>query len=262
MLAFSANIEMLAPPVDFLDRIAVAKESGFDAIEFWSWEGKDLASIKERCSAHGLAVSALSGDGKEWALCDGDHRKGYIDYARASFEAAAKVGCTTVVIHSNALDDGPVVDDYHGRDERLLYMDMHRTLVELAPYAEKAKITCVLEPLNRHVDHSGYLLHTIKDAAMVVRSVASERIKVLFDMYHMQIEQGNLISTYDRYRDAIGYIHIADSPGRGEPGTGEINYQNVFSHLRDAGHSGYIGFELAPRTTYEAAVQAIMALPR
>jgi len=261
MLKFSANIEMLSPPVGFYDRFGIAKKSGFDCIEFWSWEGRDISRISSLCAEHELSISSISGDGKEYSLCDDRHRKHYLDYARASLEVAKTLGSACIVIHSNALDaHGRVVDAYEDVPVVRLYMNMARTLVELAPFAEKAGITCVLEPLNVLFDHKGNLLHTIEGAAEVVEAVASPYIQVLYDMYHMQIEEGNLISVFEKYHKLIGHIHVADNPGRHEPGTGEINYKRVFQYLEAMDYTGAVAFELSPKDTYEKAVQSIMQL--
>ena len=260
MLCFSANIEILHDQQPFLQRIKRAKDSGFDAIEFWSWENKDLQLIKGQCEESSLFVSSLSGDGNEYSLCDDAHLKGYVDYLRASFEAAKKVGSKMVVIHSNALDNGKVVNAYADIPSHRLYMNMIKTLLCVAPYAEKEGICCVLEPLNTTVDHQGNLLSTIKDASLVVEAVDSPYIKVLYDFYHMQIMSGDLCNTYDRFASQIAHIHIADHPGRHEPGTGEIHYKKVIDHLEDRGYRGVVAFELSPLVCYDVSVEAIMAL--
>ena len=261
MLRFSANIEMLGTHVDFYDRFALAKQSGFDAVEFWSPEGKDLKRIASLSKEFSLPISSLSGDGPSFSLCDDSHRKGYIEYARCAMEAALLVGAPLIVLHSNALGEGgKVVDSYSEHSIHRLYMNMALTLSLLAPYAERAGITCVLEPLNIQVDHKGNLLRSITDAVEVVKAVGSPSIQVLYDLYHMQIEGGNLLSVFAKNQEHIGHIHIADNPGRHEPGTGEINYGVVVPELERLGYEGVVAFELSPLSSYERAVEAIMAL--
>lgn len=261
MLRFSANIEMLGNQVDFYDRFSLAKNSGFDAVEFWTPEGKDLPRIADLSKKFSLPISSLSGDGSDYSLCDDSHRKGYIEYARSAMDAAILVGSPLIVLHSNALGEGgQVVNSYDDHSTHRLYMNMALTLSLLAPLAEKAGITCVLEPLNVHVDHKGNLLRTIADAVEVVKAVGSPSVKVLYDMYHMQIECGNLLSVFAQNQEYIGHIHIADNPGRHEPGTGEINYNTIISGLDTLGYKGVVAFELSPLSTYESAVESIMAL--
>jgi hydroxypyruvate isomerase len=261
MAVFSLCIEMVCPPSDFYDRFKIAKESGFDWVEFWSWNDKDLKRITSLCKEHALSISSISGDNADFSLCDDSHLTGYIDYARASMEAAKELGCKTIVIHSNALGDGgKVVNAYSEWTDTRKMLNCVKTLNVLAPFAEKQGITCVLEPLNVSVDHAGNFLRTIAQTAEIVRAVNSPAIKILFDMYHMQIEQGNLLPTFLEYADLIAHIHIADNPGRHEPGTGEINYRYIIQGLDEAGYAGITAFELSPATTYEKAVETIRAL--
>ena len=91
------------------------------------------------------------------------------------------------------------------------------------------------------------------------RLIGSPRLKLLYDVYHMQINEGSLCDNISSYIDQIGHIHVADVPGRHEPGTGEINYRKVFDHLESAGYTGVIGYELFPKTSTAEAVKAIMS---
>ena len=120
-------------------------------------------------------------------------------------------------------------------------------LKELAPLAEAAGITLVIEPLNTKVDHRGYSLCHAAPAFELVREVGSPRIRVLFDAYHLQIMEGNLIQSIRDGIDTIGYFHIADVPGRHEPGTGELNYANILAALSACGYEGVVGHEYEPR---------------
>ena len=119
-------------------------------------------------------------------------------------------------------------------------------LKKCAPLAQKGGITLVLEPLNTLVDHKNYFLSDPDRAFELIDAVASGNVKLLFDIYHMQIMKGNVIERLQKNIDRIGYIHAADVPGRHEPGTGELSYKNIFAALKEAGYNGFIGFELSP----------------
>ena len=99
---------------------------------------------------------------------------------------------------------------------------------------------------------------TSASAAEIIRVVDSPRLKLLYDIYHMQLMEGDLANTIRANADVIGYIHIGDVPGRHEPGTGEINYKKVIRHLEECGYTGRVGYELFPLTDTAAAVKAIM----
>ncbi len=114
-----------------------------------------------------------------------------------------------------------------------------------------------LEVLNITTDHVGNFLATTQMAAEMTRLVGCPKLKILYDVYHMQLNEGSLCDHIRSYGDQFGHIHVADAPGRHEPGTGEINYHTVFSCLEEIGYQGIVGFELMPRTTTAQAVQAI-----
>ena len=116
-------------------------------------------------------------------------------------------------------------------------------LRECAAVFEPHGYVMVLEPLNWFRDHPGLFLHKIPQAYEICRAVDSPSCKILFDIYHQQIQEGNLIPNIDLAWDEIGYFQAGDNPGRKEPGTGEINYRNVFKHIHDKGFEGVIGME-------------------
>ena len=133
-------------------------------------------------------------------------------------------------------------------------------LKAIVPLAEEAGVTLVLEPLNSLVDHAGYFLDRSALGFELVRAVDSPRIKVLFDIYHMQVMEGNVIQTLTGNLDLIGHVHVADVPGRHEPGTGELNYANIIEALRQAGYDKYVGFEFDPKAPSDEAVATSLAL--
>jgi hydroxypyruvate isomerase len=242
----SLCIEMFFTDKPFEERFRPAREAGFDYIEFWSWTDKDIPRIKELCDEHALGIASFSGD-RSLSLIDETQRADYVRFVERSLEAAGFLGCENLVIHSNGLGDGGVVLNPYEHLSRLQKSDaMAETLKELVPRAEKAGITLLLEALNTRVDHPGNFLSSTAQAAEIVGSVGSRWIKILYDVYHMQIMEGNIIDTLRKDMDRIGYIHIADVPGRHEPGTGEINFPNVMTALRELGYDGFVGFELSP----------------
>ena len=251
---------MVFMEVPFEDRFRLVKESGFDYIEFWTWKDKSTNQIKELCRAHDLKIASFSGD-QEFSMIDGDQREDYISFVEASIKTAQFLNCDYLVIHSNALgENGMVIDPYlHVSDVRKNEV-MFDVLKSLAVIAEAANITLLLEALNTVVDHPGNFLTSTKDAAEFIRVVNSSNIKILYDIYHMQIMENNLIDTLRAYINDIGYIHVADVPGRHEPGTGEINFSNVMTVLKELDFDGFVGFELDPERDSAAATRAILNL--
>ena len=133
-------------------------------------------------------------------------------------------------------------------------------LRQAAPLAEAAGVTLALEPLNTRVNHAGYFLTSAAEGFAIIRAVGSERVRLLYDVYHQQISEGFLIETITANIAQIGHIHVADVPGRHEPGTGEINYANVLRAIDESGYAGYIGLEFVPQAGTDAALAAVQRL--
>ena len=256
----SVCLEMLFTEVPFDDRFQRTKEYGFDYIEFWSWKDKDIPKIKELCRVFDLKVASFSGD-QDFSMIDENQREDYIAFINESIKVAKFLSCDHLVVHSNALgDNGVVKNHYQDRSRSKKITVMFDVLKTLAPNAEKAHVTLALESLNTRVDHAGNFLTSTREAAELIRLVNSPAVKILYDIYHMQIMEGNIIHTLEEYIDTVGYIHMADVPGRHEPGTGEINFANVMKTLKKLKYNGIIGFELTPSQNSREAVQVIKKL--
>jgi hydroxypyruvate isomerase len=256
----SLCIEMFFADAPFEERFRLAKGAGFDFIEFWSWIDKDILRIKKLCHRHDLGIASFSGD-QRFSLIDKNQQDDYWRFVDQSLDVAAFLGCESLVIHSNGLSErGVVLDPYDHLSPEQKIEAMSETLMGLAWRAEKARVTLLLEALNVQPDHPGNFLSSTKQAAELVASIGSRWIKILYDIYHMQIMEGNIINTLRNYRDLIGYIHIADVPGRHEPGTGEINFPNVMTALKEMEYHGFVGFELSPSQEPGKVAPLLLAL--
>lgn len=250
---------MLFTEVPFIDRIANAAEAGFDAIEFWNWDNKDLGAIKKAVASVGISVASFQSN-RGGTLIEPSHRETFVAGIAESLQKARELGSSALFLLTDELGD-----DRSVKFKSTLSFDEKRQSVleglkSIAPLAEKAGITIVLEPLNTLVDHPGYFLDSVDLGAQMVREVASPRIRLLFDIYHVQVMQGNLIERLREHFDVIGHIHVADVPGRHEPGTGEINYRQVFRALKEAGYDKGIGFEYVPTVSSELTAASSLAM--
>lgn len=255
----SVCIESMYNELPFLDRFQAAKKDGFDFVEFWSWTDKDLSAVKAAAESAGIGISGFNGDA-ELSLIDPAQKEDYLAFLRRSVEAAKQVGARSVTIHSNGLGDGGVViNRYDELSGTVKLCAMFDTLRDCAGIAEESGILMNLEALNITTDHAGNFLQTTRMAAEMTRLIGSPKLKVLYDVYHMQLNEGSLCDNIRAYGDQFGHIHVADAPGRHEPGTGEINYHRVYDCLESIGYRGLIGFEMFPLTTTENAVKAIMS---
>jgi hydroxypyruvate isomerase len=140
-------------------------------------------------------------------------------------------------------------------DQRAGYVE---ALKAAAPFAEEAKVALVLEPLNTYVDHPAYYLHTAREGFEIVDEVASPQVRLLFDIYHHQVMERNIIQDITKNISKIAHFHVADVPGRHEPGTGEINYGNVFRAIAASGFKGYVGLEYKPSRPAEETLKEVM----
>lgn len=131
-------------------------------------------------------------------------------------------------------------------------------LKKAAELLEKTNMTLVLEPLNHKVDHAGYFVVYSEHAGEIIGRVNHPRVKILFDMYHQQISEGNIINHIDQYWDLIGYFQTGDVPGRKEPYTGEMNYQNIFRHIHAKGYKGLLGLEHGMSETGDAGFRKVV----
>ncbi len=253
--------ELLFPGLSIgrkLDKIA---DHGFQAIEFWGWRDKDLAELEARASARGVAVANFSGHRSGSPIARETHDVVLRELQEAS-AVAKRLGCRTLMLLSNELGEGGrVVDEFRTLPER-----QKRTnfvlLLEKALEAADPDITLVIEPLNVRVDHPGNYLRDMKTAADIVRAVDSPRVRILCDFYHMGVMGNDLEKLAHTYAPLIGYVHVADFPGRHEPGTGEADWRAVLDALEESGYAGDIGFEYDPAEDSERSLEAIRALMR
>ncbi len=254
----SACIEPMYQELPFLERFRAAGQDGFAYVEFWSWTDKDLRAVRQAAEDAGVGIAGFNGDA-ELSLIDPRQKEAYLAFLRRSIAAAQEVGARSLTIHSNGLGEGGVVlNSYPELSDTVKLCTMFDNLRSCADLAEESGIRLNLEPLNITTDHRGNFLTTTRMAAEMTRLIGSPMLKVLYDVYHMQLNEGSLCDNIRTYGDQFGHIHVADAPGRHEPGTGEINYRKVFSCLEETGYTGLVGFELIPAETTAQAVQTIM----
>ncbi|SFR64741.1 hydroxypyruvate isomerase family protein [Halogeometricum limi] len=225
--------------------VGSAADAGADGVEFFDWENADLDAVAAACDEHDVSVAGTlaAGAGSSIeetapAMTDPEYADEAVVDIERSIETAADLGAPTLIVTVGA------EQDHLSRAEQRASIE--RVLSAVAPAAEAADVTLVVELLNVAVDHPGYFLTTTADGVDLVESVDSSSVKLLYDVYHQQITEGNIIETMTDNLDAIGHVHIADVPGRHEPGTGELNYRNVLAALAEAGYDGYVGCEFFP----------------
>ncbi len=247
-MKYSVCVDALYMGKSFPEGMRETKEAGIDAFEFWSWWDKDLDQIAAEKEKLGLTVAAMCT--KFISLVDPSQHEQYLAGLEESLKAAEKLGCKTLISQVGA-------DTGEARDKQ--YAALLRGLKLAAPRLEKSGVTLVVEPLNTAVDHAGYYLSSSKEAFQLAREVGSENVKILFDIYHQQITEGDVIRSIRENISLIGHFHAAGNPGRHEIDTGELDYPNIFRAIEETGYTGYMGLEYFP---LEPPLEGLKRLPR
>ncbi|MBY5928066.1 hydroxypyruvate isomerase [Halomonas sp. DP8Y7-3] len=246
MAKFAANLSMLFTELPFLDRFEAAAKAGFQGVEYLFPYDYSAAEIKQRLQTHGL-VQVLhnlpAGDweaGERGIACHPERIEEFRAGVDTAIEYATALGCRQVNCLAGIVPEG------------VSQAQAQRTLVDNLRYAagrlETAGILLLAEPINTR-DIPGFFLHHTEQALALFDEVASDNLKLQYDIYHMQIMEGDLAPTMERHLSRIAHVQLADNPGRHEPGTGEIYYPFLFQHLDRIGYRGWIGCEYKPATT-------------
>jgi len=233
----------------FEQRAQAIAEAGF-WVEFWRWPGRPVAAL---AANEQVRVSAFTGY-LGGCLVHPDGAADYLAGIEASLAVAAQLRCNELFISTGQLDDRGQVAHPIAAHPATRWITAYKTLSQVAELAERHGVTFHLEHLNNKVDHPGYPLPRVEDAVELLAAVGSPRIRLLLDIYHVQVEEGNLVEAIRSAGDFIGYVHVADVPGRHEPGTGEIAYPVVAEALRAAGYTGAVGLEAYPAGSDQQAL--------
>ncbi|MGJ4918524.1 hydroxypyruvate isomerase [Bradyrhizobium oligotrophicum] len=246
MPRFAANLTMLFNELPFMERFAAAKAAGFSGVEYLFPYEFDKAELREQLARHGLTQVLHNLPAGNWAAGERgiailpDRVDDFRDGVRRAIEYARALDCRQL----NCLV-GIAPDD---ADPRELNQVLVRNL-RFAAIALKAQgIKLLIEPINTP-DIPGFFLNRTAQALQLISDVESDNLFVQYDIYHMQIMEGDLARTMQKHLARIAHIQLADNPGRHEPGSGEINYPFLFRHLDAIGYSGWIGCEYKPLTT-------------
>lgn len=220
---------------EFLTSMEAIKNIGYNTFEFWTWWDKDLQVVKEQMDKLELNLSTMCT--KFISLTDESQHDLYVQGIKDSIEAAIYLGCKTLITQ---------VGNDTGEDRVKQHQNIVKGLSICAPLAEASGITLLVEPLNTRVDHKGYYLYSSDEAFDIIDEVNSPNVLVLFDIYHQQIMEGDLMSRITSNLDKIGHFHCANTPGRHELDSGEINYNKIFDMIEKSDYNGYVGLEYFP----------------
>jgi hydroxypyruvate isomerase len=227
---------------DLIDQVRFMADQGFTALEDNGMPGRPIEVQSQIAQAMtrlgmtmGVFVAEADFENVTFASNKPEARELVERKARAAVEVAKRVHAKWMTVVPGCYDDG-LEWDYQT-------VNVIDNLKRFAEILEPEGLVMVLESLNPWRDHPGLFLTKIPQAYMICQAVGSPSCKILCDLYHQQITEGNLIPNIDRAWDEIAYFQMGDNPGRKEPTTGEINYKNIFEHIHAKGYTGVMGME-------------------
>jgi hydroxypyruvate isomerase len=247
---------------DTIEKIKKVSKLGITAIEFWYWDYEFTASgmhyrkkpvdeIADVCSQLNIKISDIvvnSPDGSIGGFltktCD---KQRYLERLLETIEVGRKLGCKKLITCTG--------NEVSGKSFNAMFESVVDTLTEAAGIAASENMVLVLEALNSLVDHEGYFLVSSKTGFEIVKKVNSPNLKLLYDIYHMQIMEGNHIDTIKKNGSLIGHYHSAGVPGRNEIYKGEINYIPILEAVDESGYDGFFGLEYWPSEPEEISLQ-------
>jgi hydroxypyruvate isomerase len=236
---FAVNLEMwFRGP--FEKRITEAAKLGFPSVEFWPYQSKNIESMAKVLKENHMTASQFTAWGFGTEL---NHPKANADKFIKTIEESCQVadklpGCDlfTVVLGNNI----------NGITKEEMFAAAVEKIKKVVPILDKHKKTIIIEPMNPY-NHPGHCLYGSADGIAICKAVGSEYVKLNWDFFHMQRYEGNLIDNMRKGKAYIGYLQLADSPNRNEPGTGEVNYTEVFKAIKEIGYTRPVGLECSPQ---------------
>jgi hydroxypyruvate isomerase len=247
----SVRVEALFPGLTLPQQMQKVAEAGYQGFEFGNWRAVDAREITSLKNKLGLECACIVGNRgvnpKGMGLCDPAEREAFLSEIRASLDAAKRLDTTRLVVLSGNKIPGVPRSKQHAS----IVEGLKRAQDVVAPHGVTLIVEIVntlapVEPLHPQENHLDYYLDHTHEAFEIMDEVSSPYVKVLFDIYHVQIMDGNVIATIRNNIAKIGHFHVGDVPGRHEPGTGEINYLNIFKAIRELGFREFVAMEYVP----------------
>ena len=243
MPRFAANLSMMFNEVPFLDRFALAAKAGFKGVEFLFPYEHPAAEIAARLKDNGLQqvlFNAPAGDfgkGERGMAAVPGKQAAFRESIKLALEYAAVLACPRLHIMAGLKPEGVAHDT--------LTAVYGANLAYAAEECAKVGVKPIIEPIN-HRDIPGFFLNTTDQAAAIIAAIGPEKLGMQFDLYHCQVTEGDVVKRVEKHLPLIAHMQVADTPGRNEPGTGEVNWPFVFAQLDEMGYRGWIGCEYRP----------------
>jgi hydroxypyruvate isomerase len=216
------------------------KRHGFQAVEYnglLKHSLSEVEALRKKLDSLGMSFGIFVANPGGWnrsGVADAKQHEAFLEEVKKTIEYHKVIGNKSVTTLA-----GMAIPGTSRSTQRRSCIEGFKKAADLLA---GTSLALVVEPLN-HIDHPGFFMYRADELAEVIASVGSPNVRMLYDLYHLQVTQGNLIRDFQQYYDLIGYIQTGDVPGRKEPGTGEVNYRNVFKAIYEKGYRGIIGME-------------------
>jgi hydroxypyruvate isomerase len=236
------------------ERVEAAARAGLQSVElvgeYAGWSDSDIARFRKHCTSFRLGIDTLIAT-PDWgkrpvSMVEPAQRDNFLADVKQAITYAQKLEVPQIILMSGNAIPGRTHDEQ--------YASLLEGARRAGDLAAKAGVTMIVEPLNSLVNHKGFFLTTCVEGVKLVREVDNPHVKLLFDIYHEQVQKGNVIRTLTDAAPNVAVFHVADNPGRNDPGTGEINYANVYKAIQKTGYTGYVCMEYLPLSDQVASL--------
>jgi hydroxypyruvate isomerase len=248
-MKFSACIEWLfAEAGDFPARVRAAHRAGLDGIEFWLWTNKDSDAILAAVNETGIAVTGMVAEPMV-PLTDAAQHDAFLEGLKRSIAMAHKLGAPALIAQAGA--------DLQDRSRSQQRAALVACLERSADVLKGSGVVLMVEPLNTRIDHVGYFLPSTVEGLDIIDEVGRPEIRLIYDIYHSAVMDEEIADVLTNRMDRVAHVHLADAPGRHEPGSGTMDWERRLRWLTEAGYDGFVGLEYMPTQSTEASLRIL-----
>ncbi|MSV29514.1 MAG: hypothetical protein EXQ52_12350 [Bryobacterales bacterium] len=245
-VAMTTSVMLWTLKGTFEEKLEAAARAGIQSVELVAehvnWTDQDIARIKKLAQSLKLAMDTIIAT-PDWgkrrvSMVDPAEREAFLADVKQSITFAQKLGIPQIILMSG--------NEIAGRTHAEQYSSLLEGTKRAGDLASKGGVTLIVEPLNSLVNHKGFFLNNCVEGLKLVKEVDNPHVKLLFDLYHEQVQLGNVTRTAVAAAPWVAVYHVADNPGRNDPGTGEMNYANIYKAIQKTGYKGYMTMEYLP----------------
>lgn len=258
-MKISVCSDMIMPNTPFSKALEKLSDDGVKTVEFWKWSNKDLTDAAELLNKYDMNICGFCADSADAELSakiavnllNSDQKEDFGRVMEESVKKAEQLGAKFLIVTAGDL--------ISGLDEEEQWKNIENNLLYVKDYLEKENIMLLVEPINR-TERENYIAPYALPMIELIKRLGTQNIKLLYDVYHQTISGDDVLNDIIENIEYIGHIHIADVPGRNEPGTGKIDYAEIAKRLNEIGYDGYVGLEFVPTKEFSHILKDLKTL--